>query len=140
MSDIDLKSLVLPEKTVTLEYYPDHFPGFQVDLCHISRTELQKLVASATRTKFDRTKGPVESIDQEAFTKALLEKTVKGWSGLKCQYLGELLLVDPESFDDPDAEVPFTKDNLKTLISECDQFDQWVSDETSNLENFTKSK
>lgn len=141
MSDVELKSLLVPEKTVTMEFDPEQFPGFKVDLCHISREELSKLAKSSTVTKFSRkTRQPEETLDNEKFTDELLKRTVKGWTGLKYKYLEELLLVDTSSLESLDGELAYTETNLKTLISNSTEFDQWVSEESSNLANFTKSK
>ena len=140
MSEVSLKALLIPEKTVTLEYDDVHCDGFKVDLCHVAREELNKLRKSCVTTKLDRkTRQPVEDFDEDKFLDLYIDKIIKGWSGLKYRYLEELLLVNVTN-QDPDDCLIFNADNARTLMQNSTEFDSWVTSEASNLENFTTNK
>ena len=71
----------------------------------------------------------------EEYSKAVL----KGWTGLKYSYLEELLLVDTSEVD-PEECLEYSDENAEILLKNSSDFDNWVSDQLGDLENFTKSK
>lgn len=135
---ISLSSLLVPNKTVSLDF--PGLEGFNVQLCHHSRTELQGLRKKCVVTKWDRSvNAPVETLDEEKFVRNYSKAVVKGWTGLKLEYLKELLLVDLGD-NDPEILLEFTEDNLILLMKDSPTFESWVQEEVTNLENFTKNK
>jgi hypothetical protein len=48
-------------------------------------------------------------------------------------------LVDVSALD-PDDELPFTQDNSELLMRNAGDFDTWVTETVSDLENFTGNK
>lgn len=135
---ISLASLMTPSKTVTLD-----FPGYDsmtVDLCYLAREELLKLRKKCVTTKFSKkTRQPEESLDEEKFLVQYCKSVIKSWSGLKYSYLEELLLVDVSSLD-RDACLPYTQENAELLMRNSGDFDTWVTETVSDLENFTGNK
>jgi hypothetical protein len=130
---ISLASLMTPSKTVTIDF-PGH-KGMTVDLCYLAREELVKLRKKCVTTKFNKkTRQPEEDLDEE-YCKAV----IKGWSGLKYRYLEELLLVDISALDAED-ELPHTQENSELLMRNSGDFDTWVTETVSDLENFTGNK
>ena len=127
-----------PSKTVTLE-----FPGFNdvtVDLCYLAREELLKLRKKCVTTKFSKkTRQPEEILDEDKFLLEYCKAVIKNWSGFKYRYLEELLLVDVAAFD-PDDTLMFTQDNAELLMRNSTDFDTWVTETVSDLENFTGNK
>ena len=111
MSDtpVSLASLMTPSKTVALD-----FPGYtnmSVDLCYLAREELIKLRKKCVTTKFNKkTRQPEEELDDDKFLLEYCKAVIKGWKGLKYQYLEELLLVDVSALD-PNDELKYTKEN-----------------------------
>lgn len=134
---MDLKSLVVESKTVTVEH--PQFDGFKVELAYISKDKLKKLADRATTQKFNkRTHQPEDEIDSDMFLKIYTAELVKGWTGLKAKYLPELLPVNLESVD-PESEVEFNEDNALLLMQKSTDFDQWVSTVINDVANFNKS-
>ena len=135
---ISLASLMTPSKTVTVD-----FPGYTamtVDLCYLAREELVKLRKKCVTTKFSKkTRQPEEELDEERFLVEYCKAVIKGWSGLKYKYLEELLLVDVSALD-PEDTLPFTQDNSELLMRNATEFDTWVTETVSDLENFTGNK
>jgi hypothetical protein len=135
---ISLASLMTPSKTVTLE-----FPGFNdvtVDLCYLAREELLKLRKKCVTTKFSKkTRQPEEVLDEDKFLVEYCKAVIKSWSGLKYRYLEELLLVDISALDPEDVLI-YTQDNAELLMKNSGDFDTWVTETVSELENFTGSK
>lgn len=138
MSEISLKTLMKPSKTVGIDF--PGMPGFNVSLCYLSREELIKLRKRCVTTKFNRkTHQPEEILDDEKFLVEYVSAVVKGWSGLKLSHLEELLLVDTDGLD-PDAELPYSQEEAEMLMKNSASFEDWVTETTGELENFTKSK
>lgn len=138
MSDISLKSLMTPSKTVAIEF--PGMEGFEIDLCYLAREELLKLRKKCITTKFNRkTHQPEEVLDEEKFLTEYSAAVIKGWKGLKMSYLEELLLVDTEGLD-PDSELPYNAEEAEILMRNSNTFDTWTTEAVGDLENFTKNK
>ena len=132
---ISLASLMTPSKTVTIDF--PGYNGMTVDLCYLAREELVKLRKRCVTTKFNKkTRQPEEDLDDERFLVEYCKAVIKGWKGLKYKYLEELLLVDISALD-PEDELAFTQDNSELLMRNASDFDTWVTETVSDLENFT---
>ena len=135
---VSLASLMTPSKTVTIDF--PGYKGMTVALCYLAREELVKLRKKCITTKFNKkTHQPEEELDEERFLLEYCRAVIKGWKGLKYKYLEELLLVDVSALD-PDDELPFTQDNSELLMRNAGDFDTWVTETVSDLENFTGNK
>ena len=140
MSDtpVSLASLMTPSKTVTLDF--PGYAGMSVDLCYLAREELVKLRKKCVTTKFSKkTRQPEEELNEEKFLLEYCKSVIKGWKGLKYRYLEELLLVDITELD-PNDELPFTQENAELLMKNSGDFDNWVTETVSDLQNFTSNK
>jgi len=135
---LDLKSLILPEKTVTVEF-PD-CPGFEIELTFLGKDELSKLQERCTKQKLDhRTRRVYPELDEEKFLDEYVRSTIKGWKGLKFKYLPKFVLVDDQTEIKAEDTVSYTHENALALIKNSTLFDGWVSDITTDLANFTQS-
>jgi len=140
MSDapVSLASLMTPSKTVSIDF--PGYTGLEVDLCYLAREELLKLRKKCVTTKFDKkTRQPEEILDEDKFLTEYCKAVIKGWKGLKFQYLEELLLVDISELD-PNDTLPFTQENAELLMKNANDFDTWVTETVGDLENFTSNK
>ena len=110
-------------------------------LCKLrAREELLKLRKKCVTTKFSKkTRQPEEILDEDKFLLEYCKGVIKGWSGLKYRYLEELLLVDISSLD-PDDELTYNQENAELLMKNSTDFDSWVTETVSDLENFTGNK
>ena len=136
---MELKNLLVDTKTTWVE-----FPGldkFEVELANLSRKELVALRKRCTEQKFNRkTRGFEETLNDEKFIKEFTSSTVKGWKGLKLEYLEDLLLVDLKG-QDPSDELEYTSENAEQLVENSNEFDNWLNEVVSDLDNFrTASK
>ena len=135
---VSLASLLTPSKTVSVEY--PSTPGFSVELTYLAREELIKLRNRCVSQKLNRkTRAFEETLDEEKFLVEYCKAVIKGWTGLKYSYLEELLLVDISKLN-PDDELPYNQDNAETLMKNASDFDTWLTETVSELENFTKVK
>ncbi len=135
---ISLASLMTPSKTVTIDF--PGYKGMTVDLCYLAREELVKLRKKCVTTKFNKkTRQPEEDLDEERFLVEYCKAVIKGWSGFKYRYLEELLLVDISALD-PEDELLHTQENSELLMKNSGDFDTWVTETVSELENFTGNK
>ena len=86
-----------------------------------------------------KTHQPEEELDEEKFLTEYCKAVIKGWKGLRYQYLEELLLVDVSDFDPNDCLL-YTVDNAELLMKNSTPFDTWVTETVGDLENFTRNK
>ena len=136
MSQLSLKNLLVPSKSVEVEY--PGMPDFKVQLSFLSRETLQQIRKKATKTTF-KNRQPVEELNDELFLELYVKATVKGWSGLKLAYLEQLAPVDLTGHD-KDAELEFSEDNALYLMKNSTNFDSFVSEQVTDLGNFSTSK
>tara|TARA_Y100000004_G_scaffold59645_1_gene66470 strand:+ start:32 stop:466 length:435 start_codon:yes stop_codon:yes gene_type:complete len=135
---VSLASLMTPMKTVSIDF-PD-MDGFTVDLCYLAREELLKLRGKCLKQKFNKkTRAFEETLDEDTFLVEYVSSVIKGWTGLKYDYLRQLILIDTNGLD-LEAELPFTQENAELLMKNSSDFDTWVTESVGDLENFTKNK
>ena len=135
---VSLSSLLTPSKTVTIDF-PD-FEGFSLQLTYLAREELMKLRNKTLKQKFNKkTRAFEESMDEELFLTEYVKAVIKGWKGLKYDYVSQLLLIDTSSIDLQD-ELRFTQENAELLMKNSADFDTWITETVGELENFTKDK
>lgn len=136
MSNLSLKSLLVPSKTVEVEY--PGLPGFKVQVCFLSRETLQSIRKKSTKTTF-KNRQAVEDLNDELFLELYVKAAVKGWTGLKFSYLEQLAPVDL-SDQDADDVLEFTEDNALYLMKSSVNFDAFISEQVTDLGNFSKNK
>lgn len=136
MSQLSLKSLLVPSKDIEVEY--PGMPGFKVMLSFLSRESMQTLRKKATKTSF-KNRQPIEELNDDLFLELYVKGTVKGWSGLKLSYLELLAPVDIGS-NDPNQELEYTEENALFLMKNSVNFDQYISDIVTDLGKFSKNK
>ena len=138
MSDISLKSIIKESATIE-EDFPG-YPGFVITLAYPGRQQLNKIRKAASHQKMNRKTHQVEDVlDDEKFLHKFVEAVIKGWKGFKVSYLQELALVDAEGLNSED-EVPFSVENALVLMENSPDFDSFITDMTTDMENFTKPK
>ena len=135
---MELKSLLVDTKTAWVDF--PGLQGFEVELANLSRKEMVNLRKRCTTNKFDRkTRMFNEELDETKFIKEFSSATVKGWKGLKLQYLEELILVDL-SGQDTETMMEYSKDNAEVLVENSTEFDNWLNEVVFDLENFRSGK
>lgn len=136
MSNISLKTLLVPSKSVTVEY--PGMPGFTIDVCFLSRETLQSIRKKATKTSF-KNRQPVEELNDDLFLELYVKASIKGWKGFKLTYLEQLAPVDVSGEKD-DAELDYSDENALMLMKASTNFDAFVSEQVTDLGNFSKNK
>lgn len=136
MSNISLKTLLVPSKSVEVEY--PGMPDFKINLSFLSRETLQQIRKKATKTSF-KNRQPVEELNDELFLELYVKATVKGWSGLKLAYLEQLAPVDLTG-QDLEAVLEYSEENALYLMKNSTNFDSFVSEQVTDLGNFSTSK
>lgn len=132
MSDISLKSLLVPTKEVEVEY-----PGmenFKLQLSFLSREELMKIRKKATKIEY-KNRQPVESLNDDLFLQLYVDSCIKGWTGLKFSYLEQLAPVDV-SGQKPDDTLGYSRENALYLMKASANFDSFISETVTELANF----
>lgn len=136
MSNISLKTLLVPSKSLEVEY--PGLPDFKIQVAFLSRETLQTIRKKATKTSF-KNRQPIEELNDELFLELYVKASIKGWSGLKLSYLEQLAPVDL-SGQDPDAELEYSEENALYLMKNSANFDSFISEQVTDLGNFTTSK
>ena len=135
---VSLASLMTPSKTVTMDY--PGIDGLTIDITYLAREELLKLRNRCLKQKFNKkTRQFEEQLDDDRFLTEYVKGVIQSWSGLKYSRLEELLLVDVSHLS-PDEELPYDQENAELLMKNAPDFDTWVTETVSDLENFTDSK
>ena len=132
---LSLKSLLVPSKSVEVEY--PGMPGFKVSLAFLSRETLINIRKKSTKTTF-KNRQAADEFNEELFLQLYVENAVKGWSGLKLSYLEQLAPVDLTG-QDMDAELEYSPENALYLMKNSSNFDGFVSEQVSDLGNFSKT-
>ena len=132
---LSLKSLLVPSKSVEVEY--PGMPGFTVSLAFLSRETLINIRKKSTKTTF-KNRQAAEEFNEDLFLQLYVDSAVKDWNGLKLSYLEQLAPVDLAG-QDMDAELEFTPENALYLMKNSSNFDGFVSEQVSDLGNFSKT-
>jgi hypothetical protein len=133
---ISLKNLLVPSKSIEVEY-----PGmsdFKIQIAFLSRETLQTIRKKSTKTSF-KNRQPVEELNDELFLELYVKNAIKGWSGLKLKHLEQLAPVDLTG-QDADAELEYSEENALYLMKNSTNFDSFVSEQVTDLGNFSTSK
>ena len=133
---ISLKTLLVPSKSLEVEY--PGMPDFKIQIAFLSRETLQTIRKKSTKTSF-KNRQPVEELNDELFLELYVKSAVKGWSGLKLKYLEQLAPVDLTN-QDLDAELEYSEENALYLMKNSSNFDSFVSEQVTDLGNFSASK
>lgn len=128
--------MLVPSKEITVEY--PGMPGFEIQVSFLSRETLQNIRKKATKTTF-KNRQPVEELNDDLFLELYVKGSIKGWSGLKLSYLEQLAPVDV-SDQDPESELEYTEENALYLMKSSTNFDSFISEQVTDLGNFSKNK
>jgi len=136
MTPISLKSLLVPSKSVEVEY--PGFPGFKINVSFLSRETLVNIRKKATKSTF-KNRQASEEVNDELFLQLYVQESIKGWDGLKLSYLEQLAPVDL-SGQKLDDTLAFTEENALFLMKSSTNFDAFISETVTDLGNFQKAK
>lgn len=133
---LSLKTLLVPNKRVSVEY--PGMPDFVIDLCFLSRESLQQIRKKSTKTSF-KNRQPVEEVNDELFLELYVKSSILGWKGLKISYLEQLAPIDTSGLNGDD-ELAYTEENALFLMKNSSNFDSFVSEQVTDLSNFSQAK
>lgn len=136
MSQISLKTLLVPSKDIQVEY--PGMPGFVVSISFLSRETLQSIRKKSTKTTFKKNQ-PIEELNDELFLELYVKSAIKGWSGFKISYLEQLAPINTEGLN-ADDELEYSEENALFLMKNSAPFDSFISEQVSDLANFSKAK
>ncbi len=120
----------------TVVEYPG-LEGFKVTFSAMSKQVSTKIHSECKENVFDKvSKQHVDRINEDKFVKAFAKEAIKGWTGLKWEYLQEFLLVDMSLIEDPEAEMPYTEEDAIELLKGSNVFEAWVNEVVFDLNSF----
>ncbi len=133
---ISLKNLLVPSKSLEVEY--PGMPDFKVQVAFLSRETLQTIRKKSTKTSF-KNRQPVEELNDDLFLELYVKNAIKGWDGLKLKYLEQLVPVDLTD-QDLEAELEYSEENSLYLMKNSTNFDSFISEQVTDLGNFSANK
>lgn len=133
---ISLKNLLVPSKSLEVEY--PGMPDFKVQVAFLSRETLQTIRKKSTKTSF-KNRQPVEELNDDLFLELYVKNAIKGWTGLKLKYLEQLVPVDLTD-QDLEAELEYSDENSLYLMKNSTNFDSFISEQVTDLGNFSANK
>ena len=133
MTTLSLKTLLVPSKSVQVEY--PGMPGFVVDLAFLSRETLLNIRKKSTKTTF-KNRQAAEEFNEDLFLQLYVENAVKGWKGFKLSYLEQLAPVDLSGQNLEDT-LEYTPENALYLMKNSSNFDAFISEQVTDLGNFS---
>lgn len=133
---LSLKTLLVPSKALEVEY--PGMPEFKIQVAFLSRETLQSIRKKSTKTSF-KNRQPVEELNDELFLELYVKSALKGWTGLKLKYLEQLAPVDLTG-QDAEAELEYSEENALYLMKNSSNFDSFISEQVTDLGNFSASK
>lgn len=136
MSALSLKNLLVPSKALEVEY--PGMPEFKIQVSFLSRETLQSIRKKSTKTVF-KNRQPVDELNDKLFLDLYVKAAVKGWAGLKLKYLEQLAPVDLTG-QDMEAELEYNEENALYLMGNSSNFDAFISEQVTDLSNFSTSK
>lgn len=135
MSPISLKTLLVPSKAVEVEY--PGMPDFKLNIAFLSRETLLNIRKKSTKTSF-KNRQPQDEFNEDLFLQLYVENAIKGWSGFKLKYLEQLAPVDLTGQDLEDM-LEYSTENALYLMKSSSNFDAFISEQVSDLGNFSTS-
>jgi hypothetical protein len=136
MSTFSLKKLLVPSKPLEVEY--PGMPEFKIQLSFLSRETLQSIRKKATKTTF-KNRQPVDELNDDLFLELYVKASIKGWSGLKLKYVEQLAPIDTTG-QDLEAELEYNEENALQLMKNSTNFDAFISEQVTDLGNFSTNK
>ena len=136
MSALSLKNLLVPSKALEVEY--PGMPEFKIQVSFLSRETLQSIRKKSSKTAF-KNRQPVDELNDKLFLDLYVKAAVKGWTGLKLKYLEQLAPVDLTG-QDMEAELEYNEENALYLMENSSNFDAFISEQVTDLSNFSTSK
>jgi hypothetical protein len=134
-SSISLKTLLVPSKTVEVDY--PGLTGFTVKVSFLSRETLVNIRKKATKTSF-KNRQAIEELNDDLFLQLYVKESIKGWTGLTLSHLEQLAPVDLTG-QDPESELEYSEENALFLMKNSTNFDAFISETVTELGNFQAS-
>lgn len=132
MSIFNIKTLIVPNKTVEVEF--PGLPGFNIKLCFLSRETLTAIRKKSSKVVF-KNRQTTEEFDEDLFLQLYVQNTIKGWSGLTLEYLGKLVPIELGD-KDPKTAVDYSDENALSLMKNSSNFDGFITEQVTDLGNF----
>lgn len=140
---MDLSNYIVESKTIKTEY--PAYDDLVVSLAHLTRDELMDIRKKATSNKLNKKSKVYEEVtDSELFQDLYIKAVVVGWSGFKFKYLEDMVPMDTskmpaEEYKEGEGLIAYSKENATFIMKNCSDFDNWVTSELDDIENFTKN-
>jgi hypothetical protein len=132
---MNLKQIIVETKLAVVPF--EGIDGFEVKIAALSRELSRKIRKESEVSRLDpKLRVATVELDQELFIRKFAEAAVKGWTGLKCKHLPDLILGDFSLVEDPEEEVTFNLENAIDLITHSQIFDSWINEQVFSLHRF----
>jgi hypothetical protein len=115
--------------------------GARFTIRFVSRAALQAIAENCTVMAYSgQSKTRNRTIDPAAFNDAIARAIVVGWSNVTAEVLGKLMPLDLSKFEDTKAELPFSYEDLKTVLMNTPELDNFLQECAMDMATFRASK
>jgi len=128
---ISIKDIIVKEeKTVWIKYIDE----FEIQIRFLSRPELSKLVEKSREYIWDKKDHmKIEKMNSDVFYNKFVDTVIVDWKGLTGETLKKMISV---KVDDPNIEIPFSKENAIELLKNAYDFDVFIQNQALDIEKF----
>lgn len=139
---MNLKELVKKD-TATLTADVEFRHGLVITLRYVSRAEAGRISRESLVMRYDeklKTRSP--QLDGKKFAEAFCEAAVVGWKGATVATLAKLMPIEIGSLSKEQlaAEVPFTQENMATLLEHTYELDGFLQEQSLDINTFNSAK
>lgn len=114
---------------------------FEVLVTYYGRPAMRELSERCSIKEYDtRQMKAVERLDNDLFRKEYVKRVIKDWRGLTLTVLKQLVVVNLDPSLPADLQVDCTEDNKEMLVTQSLEFDAWLQQMCSDVENFNRAQ
>jgi hypothetical protein len=128
---IELSKIVPSESDLGKKLTWVEFKGVRFQIRYVSRATIAHLSESCMTASFDpKSRSRTRQIDADKFIESVAVTIVKDWDQCTLSALSKLMVLDTEGMDEAKLTeaIPFTKDNLMSVIRNVHELDGFLQD------------
>jgi len=136
---MDIKSRIKAAKALRKTHDIDFDKSWKVGfkLQFLPKSDLQRMIGKHTTTEFDpKTHDKVETVNNKALTKEIMEVSVIGWFGVTWEWLITQVPLDITDVTDIKEELPFSHDLLFDILEESYDIETWLFNTVKDVTKF----
>jgi hypothetical protein len=131
MDGIDLQKLIPTETDLSKKTTWVEFKGIRFKVRYVSRASLMKLAESSMIAGYDpKQKGRVRNVNVDKYIDQVFSSILVDWENCTPRTLSNIMLLNVEGLDDEklDSKIPFTRDNMLSVVKNVHDLDNFIQE------------